>query len=39
MFAGRFNEIDAFEKGLHQTKNGSPSNFLISGERGIGKSE
>ena len=38
MFAGRFNEIDAFEKGLHQTKNGSPSNFLITGERGIGKS-
>ncbi|EKO3715749.1 ATP-binding protein, partial [Vibrio metschnikovii] len=38
MFAGRFNEITAFEKGLHQTKYGSPSNFLITGERGIGKS-
>ncbi|ENM5895746.1 ATP-binding protein [Vibrio mimicus] len=38
MFAGRINEITAFEKGLHQTKYGSPSNFLITGERGIGKS-
>jgi hypothetical protein len=38
MFAGRISEIQALEKGLHQTKNGYPSNFLITGERGIGKS-
>jgi hypothetical protein len=38
MFAGRINEINAFEHGLHQTKNGSPSHFLMTGERGIGKS-
>jgi len=38
MFAGRINEIDEFEKGLHQTKNGNPVHFLITGERGIGKS-
>ena len=38
MFAGRIKEIESFESGLHQTKYGSPSNFLITGERGIGKS-
>lgn len=38
MFAGRYDEICTLEKGLHQTKNGQPSNFLITGERGIGKS-
>ena len=38
MFAGRIKEIDALEKGLHQTKHGQASNFLITGERGIGKS-
>ena len=38
MFAGRLNEIETLEKGLHQTKHGSPINFLITGERGIGKS-
>jgi len=38
MFAGRAKEIKALEKGLHQTKNGFPSNILITGERGIGKS-
>lgn len=38
MFAGRINEINSFEHGLHQTKNGSPSHFLVTGERGIGKS-
>ena len=38
MFAGRLREIEALEKGLHQTKNGNPDNFLIIGERGIGKS-
>ncbi|CAK2614812.1 Orc1-like AAA ATPase domain-containing protein [Vibrio crassostreae] len=38
MFAGRTNEIQAFEKGLMQTKNNNPTHFLLTGERGIGKS-
>ena len=38
MFAGRLEEIRELEKGLWQTKNGHPNNFLITGERGIGKS-
>ncbi|OEK08668.1 hypothetical protein A8C32_04255 [Flavivirga aquatica] len=38
MFVGRIFEINALEKSLFQTKNGYPSNFLITGERGIGKS-
>jgi len=38
MFAGRLNEIQVFEDGLHQTKNGNPNSFLLTGERGIGKS-
>jgi AAA+ ATPase superfamily predicted ATPase len=38
MFAGRIKEIQALEQGLHQAKNGFPENFLITGERGIGKS-
>lgn len=38
MFAGRLDEIETLEKGLFQTKNGHSSNFLITGERGIGKS-
>lgn len=38
MFAGRLDEIEALENGLYQTKYGNPSNFLITGERGIGKS-
>jgi hypothetical protein len=38
MFAGRLNEIELLENGLYQTKNGNSSNFLIIGERGIGKS-
>ena len=38
MFSGRLNEILALEKGLFQTKNGNPLNFLVTGERGIGKS-
>ncbi|WP_339548390.1 ATP-binding protein [Pseudomonas sp. RA_35y_Pfl2_P32] len=38
MFAGRTKEIRTLEKGLYQTKNGYPSNILITGERGIGKS-
>jgi len=38
MFAGRIKEIESLEKGLYQTKNGQTVNFLITGERGIGKS-
>lgn len=38
MFAGRLSEIETLEKGLYQTKNRNPMNFLITGERGIGKS-
>lgn len=38
MFSGRLHEILALEKGLFQTKNGNPLNFLVTGERGIGKS-
>ena len=38
MFAGRYDEIVTLEKGLFHTKNGHSSNFLITGERGIGKS-
>lgn len=38
MFTGRLAEIEEFEKGLFQTKNGFPANFLVTGERGIGKS-
>lgn len=38
MFAGRIDEIKALENGLYQTKNGNQCHFLITGERGIGKS-
>ncbi len=38
MFAGRLDEVRALESGLHQTKHGQASNYLITGERGIGKS-
>jgi len=38
MFAGRIKEIKALENGLHQTKHGNSSSFLLTGERGIGKS-
>ena len=38
MFSGRRDEINAIEKCLFQTKKGNPQNFLIQGERGIGKS-
>jgi hypothetical protein len=38
MFAGRIKEIEELEKGLFQTKSGVPVNFLVTGERGIGKS-
>ena len=38
MFAGRIDEIKLLEQGLHQTKNSQSCNFLVTGERGIGKS-
>ena len=38
MFAGRLDEIQGISKLLFQTKNGNSSSFLITGERGIGKS-
>ena len=38
MFAGRIEEINAIEQCLFQAKMGNPQHFLISGERGIGKS-
>ena len=38
MFAGRLDEVTKLEKGLFQTKHGNPRHFLITGERGIGKS-
>jgi hypothetical protein len=38
MFAGRIKEIVALEQGLRQTRKGYSANFLITGERGIGKS-
>ncbi len=37
MFAGRFTEITALEAALRQTRAGYPRNFLLTGERGIGK--
>jgi hypothetical protein len=38
MFAGRTDELLLLEGGLHQTRHGEPANFLITGDRGIGKS-
>lgn len=38
MFAGRFPEIQFIDGCLRQTKHGNPKHFLITGERGIGKS-
>lgn len=38
MFAGRMNEVLALEKGLFQTKSGQPIHFMVTGDRGIGKS-
>ncbi|MCC4118752.1 ATP-binding protein [Aromatoleum toluclasticum] len=38
MFAGRIDELRLLEGGLNQTKHGEPTNFLITGDRGIGKS-
>lgn len=38
MFAGREAELEILEKALFQTQKGNSTNFLIHGERGIGKS-
>lgn len=38
MFAGRGRELEALERILFQTKHANPQHFLITGERGIGKS-
>lgn len=38
MFVGRVDAIRRIERALHQTKRGNPANFMITGERGIGKS-
>ena len=38
MFAGRLDEVIALEKSLFQTKHDNAQHFLLSGERGIGKS-
>src|SRR3990172_5216937 len=38
MFTGRLPEILRLENHLFQTRCGQPANFIISGERGIGKS-
>src|SRR6266498_834282 len=37
-FAGRYDELKCLERVLHQTKHGNAEHFLITGERGIGKS-
>src|SRR5690349_10636247 len=37
-FVGRLDEIDRLETSLIQTKAGRPVSFMITGERGIGKS-
>ena len=38
MFIGRIDEVMRLEAQLFQTKAGQPTNFLLTGERGIGKS-
>lgn len=38
LFVGRIREIDRLEAHLLQTRAGHPSNFMVTGERGIGKS-
>ena len=38
MFAGRLEEVERLEQALRQTRAGIPTNFLVLGERGIGKS-
>lgn len=37
MFVGRLEESDRIEGHLLQTRGGNPTNFIITGERGIGK--
>ncbi len=37
MFAGRIEILQTLEKAIYQTKAGNPKNFMITGERGIGK--
>jgi len=37
MFAGRYSEIQLLEAALRQTRAGHPRSFLLTGERGIGK--
>lgn len=37
MFIGRVRELESLESALLQTKAGQSSNFMITGERGIGK--
>ncbi|NRB76068.1 MAG: ATP-binding protein [Verrucomicrobiales bacterium] len=37
MFAGRGNELIRLDSALQQTRAGFPKNFMITGERGIGK--
>lgn len=38
MFVGRLAEVERLEAHLVQARAGNPSNFMITGERGIGKS-
>ncbi len=38
MFIGRFDEVERLEAQLYQIKAGQSTNFLLTGERGIGKS-
>lgn len=37
MFVGRVSEIERLEQALVQTRAGEPAHFMITGERGIGK--
>jgi len=38
MFSGRFEQITALENALFQTRGNSSFHFMLTGERGIGKS-
>lgn len=38
MFVGRLGELERLERCLRQAKAGRPAHFLVTGERGIGKS-
>jgi len=37
MFVGRIPQLNAVESALLQTRAGKPKNFMLTGERGIGK--